>query len=112
MRTFVDLQQEAPALRRAAVLLERVREDAAPDDVEIELLVSEVMAMQRAAARGRKVHSSAIHCAEAALERFAPRVSGAPPSVRNVIRWNAVVESQELLRRLGQRTRGARTSRA
>lgn len=111
MRTFVDLQNEAPALRRAAVLLERVREEATPDDVGIELLVSEVVAMQRAAARGRKVHSSAIECAEAALERFAPRVSVAPPTVRNVIRWNAVVETQEVLRRIGHRSRVARTSR-
>lgn len=60
VRTFIHPHDEEPALRRAAVLLERVRRDGGLRDAGFLELEAVVDAMRRAAAHSRAIHHSAI----------------------------------------------------
>ena len=98
IRTFLDPRDEAAALRRAAILLERAREDGADEDfAELE---ASVATMQRAAAAGRLVHHSAVDRMIATLARMAPQSCSRDASIDQVIRCNALTETRELLFRL------------
>jgi len=109
---FIDPRDETPALWRAAILLRRVSEDAGGADPELQALEAGVGAMRRAAAAGRLIHHSAIERLEAVLGRVNP--PAAPPihaTLCELLRWNALAEMRELLRRLGRaRPAAARTS--
>ena len=100
--TYIDLRDEAPALRRAAVLLERVRQDGAEHDSDFEALHAGIAAMQRAAVAGRQVHSSAIGRMEAVLVRITPLSCSRDSSIYDLLRCNALVETRELLARLAR----------
>jgi hypothetical protein len=99
-QTFIDPHTEAPALRRAAVLLERVRQDGGGS--EIAELEASVATMRRAAAAGRLVHHSALDRMSAVLARIAPQPCGRGTSVGEIVRCNALTETRELLLRLSR----------
>lgn len=99
-RTFIDPRDEAPALRRAAILLERVRQDGGASDSGFEALQAGVDAMRRAAASGRTVHHSAIDRLAAELGRIARASDAREQSVYELLRSNALVETCELVERL------------
>lgn len=100
-RPFIDLSNEAPALRRAAVLLERVRQDGGRRDPDLEELQAGIDAMRRAAAAGRQVHDSAIGRIEAVLARVEmPARCSHDDSVYDLLRCNALVETREIVRRV------------
>ena len=101
-RSFIDPRDEAPALRRAAVLLERVRQDGGERDSDFEALHAGIGAMQRAAAAGRQIQSSAIGRMEALLARIIPPSCSRDGSLYELLRWNALVETRELLGRLAR----------
>jgi hypothetical protein len=65
--TFIDLTSELAALRRAALLLERVRRDVGTC-AELDSLECGIAAMRRAAASGCLVHESAADRLLALLE--------------------------------------------
>jgi hypothetical protein len=94
---FIDAREEGPALRRASILLERLRQDDDARDQDIVTLEAGVCAIRRAVLAGRLVHSSAIERLEALLDRIAPVVSD---DRRDLLRYNAIVETRELLHRL------------
>lgn len=97
-RTFLDPRDESPALRRAAALLERVRQDGGEDGfAELE---AGVAAMRRAAAAGRLVHASALDRMTSTLARIAPRSCTGEASIEQIVRCNALTETRELLGRL------------
>jgi hypothetical protein len=98
IRTFLDPRDEAPALRRAAILLERALEDGA--DEEFAELQAGVATLQRAAAAGRLVHHSAIDRMIATLSRLVPLSCGRGASIGQIVRCNALMEARELLDRL------------
>lgn len=103
LRTLIDPGREAPALRRAAVLLERVRQDGGGSDIaELE---AGVAAMRRAAAAGRLVHYSALDRMTAMLARIAPLPCVGGAGVGEIVRCNALTETRELLARLSGSTR-------
>lgn len=98
---FIDPRDEGPALRRAAMLLEHVREDAPALDPRLEELVAGIGTLQRAAAAGRTVHISALARLRAVLADATPVV--APPAggrAEELVRWNTFAELRELFRRL------------
>lgn len=97
-RTFIDPRDEAPALRRAGVLLERVRQDGG--DAAFAELEASVAAMRRAAAAGRLVHRSALDRMTSMLARIAPQSCGRGASIGEIVRSNALAETRELLGRL------------
>jgi len=98
MRTFLDPRDEAPALRRAAILLERARQDGS--DENLAELEASVATMRRAAAAGRLVHHSALDRMLATLLRIPSQSCGHDASIDEVIRCNALSETRELLFRL------------
>ena len=98
IRTFLDPRDEAPALRRAAVLLERVRQDGG--DAAFAELEACVAAMRRAAAAGRLVHHSALDRMTSTLARIAPQSCARGASIDEIVRSNALTETRELLGRL------------
>ena len=100
--SFIDPRHEGPALRRAAILLERVRQDGGGRDSDFEALRAGIGAMQRAAAAGRGVHSSAIGRMEELLARIAPPSPSRKAGVYELLRYDAFAETRELLRRLAQ----------
>ena len=97
---FIDPRDETPALRRAAVLLARVREDAGGGDSSVAALQEGIGAMQRAAKAGLKVPSSAIAGMEVVLEQVVPPAPSSDGSVSDLVRCNALIETRELLARL------------
>ena len=98
--TFIDPRDEAPALRRAALLLERVRQDGIVVDSALEELGAGIASMQRAAAAGRLIHYSAIDRMEALLVRLTPPFQcRSDASVYELLRCNALAETGELLQR-------------
>lgn len=102
-RPFIDPGDEAPALRRAAVLLERVREDGGARDSELSLLQTGIVEMQRAASDGRAIQPSAIDRLTDVLARVAPQAScPRDASIEDLVRWNALAETRELLSRLSR----------
>lgn len=94
---FIDVRGEAPALRRASILLERLREDSGAMDRDIAALEAGICAMRRAVLAGQLVHSSAIERLGALLDRVAPAAADDPA---DLLRFDAIVETRELLRRL------------
>lgn len=98
MRTFLDPRDEAPALRRAAILLERARQDGS--DENLAELEASVATMRRAATAGRLVHHSALDRMMATLLRIPPRSCGRDASTDDIIRCNALTETREVLFRL------------
>ncbi|HEX6095895.1 MAG TPA: hypothetical protein VF432_06190 [Thermoanaerobaculia bacterium] len=98
IRTFLDPRDEAPALRRAAVLLERVREDGG--DTAFAELQASVATLRRAAAAGHLVHHSALDRMTSTLTRIAPQSSTRGASIGDIVRSNALTETRELLGRL------------
>lgn len=99
--TFIDPRNESPALRRAAVLLERVRQDGEAADCDFEALEAGIGAMRRAAAAGRLIHHSAIDRMETLLARLTPPFPcPSSASVYQLLRCNALAETRELLQRL------------
>lgn len=99
-RTFIDPRDEAPALRRAAILLERVRQDGGARDSDFEALQAGVDAMRRAAASGRTIHHSAIDRLATVLGRISSSSDARDRSVPELLRSNALVETCELVERL------------
>ena len=98
IRTFFDPRKEAPALRRAAALLERVREDGGGETyAELEAGID---ALRRAAAAGRLVHHSALERVRVLLERLAPLSCARGANMDEIVRCNAIAETRELIRRL------------
>ncbi|HEX6641060.1 MAG TPA: hypothetical protein VF215_08095 [Thermoanaerobaculia bacterium] len=98
IRTFFEPRDEEPALRRAALLLERVREDGGdPDFAELE---TSIAIMRRAAAAGRLVHHSALDRMAATLARTAPQSCARGASIGEIVRCNALTETREILGRL------------
>lgn len=113
IRTFLNPRDEAPALRRAAILLERARQDGANEDFAE--MQAGVATMQRAAAAGWLVHHSAVDRMIATLSRMTPLSCGRDASIEEVVRCNALTETRELLFRLagnGTMAAGARESAA
>jgi hypothetical protein len=102
-RTFIDPRDEAPALRRAAILLGRVRQDGGARDSDLETLQAGVDAMRRAAASGRTIHHSAIDRLATVLGRISSSSSERDRSVYGLLRSNALLESCELVERLTRR---------
>ena len=102
VRTFLDPRDEAPALRRAAVLLERVRQDGG--DTAFAELEASIAAMRRAAAAGRLVHHSALDRMSSTLARIAPQSCASGASIGEIVRANALTETRELLGRLKRST--------
>lgn len=95
---LVDIRAEATALRRVSLLLDRLSEDGY--DVEVRTLTSGVNALRRAAADGSGVNEAALReLAQAVRTRLASLPSGSR-SARDLLLSNAVVETDELLRRL------------
>lgn len=99
-RTFIDPRDEAPALRRAAILLERVRQDGGARDSDFEALQAGVDAMRRAAASGRTIHHSAIDRLATVLGRISSSSNARDRSVYELLRSNALLETCELVERL------------
>lgn len=99
-RTFIDPRDEAPALRRAAILLERVRQDGGARDSDFEALQAGVDAMRRAAASGRTIHHSAIDRLATVLGRISTSSNARDRSVYELLRSNALLEACELVERL------------
>lgn len=98
---FVDPREETPALRRAALLLERLVEDGDGAEPELESLEAGVAAMLRFAAEGRFVPRSALM----RLESIVVRLTEGPEcpactTTCEILRCNALAETRELLRRL------------
>jgi len=108
--SFIDPRDEAPALRRAALLLERVHEDGSERDSDFETLRAGIEAMLRAAAAGRKVHDSAIGRMEVVLARIAPPSCSHDASIHDIVRCNALVETRELLWRLARSRAGSEST--
>jgi hypothetical protein len=100
-RVFVRPRDEAPAIRRAAILLERVREDGGARESEIEPIQAGLGTMQRAAEAGRSIPAAAVVRLEAALDRVSVPVATDGANVHDVVRANAIEETRELLSRLG-----------
>ena len=101
MRTFINPGDEAPALRRAAVLLERIRQDEG-NPADFAELEAGVAAMQRAAAAGRLVHHSALERMLSTLARLAPQSCARGAKISEIVRCNALTETRELLGRLAR----------
>lgn len=102
-RAFIDPRDEAPALRRAAALLERVREDGGARDSELTLLQDGIVEIQRAAAAGRPIRPSAIDRLTGVLARVpAPASCPRDASIEDLVRWNALAETREVLVRLSR----------
>lgn len=99
-RIFIDPRGEAPALRRAALLLERVRQDGGAPDSDFEALQAGVDAMRRAAASGRTIHHSAIDRLATVLGRISTSANARDRSVYELLRSNALLETCELVERL------------
>ncbi|HEX6098718.1 MAG TPA: hypothetical protein VF432_20550 [Thermoanaerobaculia bacterium] len=97
-RAFFDPRREDAALRRAAVLLERIRQDGG-GETYAELQAS-IDTMRRAAAAGRMVHRSAIERVTSLLARLEPLSCGRGASVGDLVRCNAIAETRELIQRL------------
>lgn len=98
---FIDPRSEAPALRRAALLFERVRQDAAANDPEMETLEAGLTAIRRAAMGGHRVHRSAVEGMQELARRIAARGSWRLSiTVEDLLRRNALAEVRALLRRL------------
>lgn len=100
LQTFIDPRQEGPALRRAAVLLERARQDSG--DFETAELEAAIATMRRAAAAGRLVHYSALDRMAAMLVHLAPQPCGRDAGLGEIVRRNALAETRELLLRLSR----------
>ena len=101
-RVFIRPRDEAPAIRRAAILLERVREDGGVRESEIEPIQAGLGTMKRAADAGRSIPAAAIDRLEAALDRVSfPPVATDGANVHELVRANAIEETRELLSRLG-----------
>jgi len=101
-RVFIRPRDEAPAIRRAAILLERVREDGGARESEIESIQAGLGTMQRAAEAGRSIPVAAIDRLEAALARVSvPPDATDGANVHDLVRANAIEETRELLSRLG-----------
>ena len=94
-RSLIDPRNEVRALRRAAVLLERVRQDEAARDPELDRLQAGIGTIQRAAADGRAIDPSAIDRMMTLLARVAP-------DDHDLVRRNALGETRELLERLAR----------
>ena len=113
MRTFFDPRDEAPALRRAAILLERARQDGSNE--HLAELEASVATMRRAATAGRLLHHSALDRMLATLSRLPVHSCGHDASIDDIIRCNALTETRELLFRLaraGTLAEGVRESAA
>lgn len=100
-QAFIDPAIEIQSLRRAAVLVERVRQDGAEPDPRLDEIASGLRTLQRAAAAGRWVHHSAIERLRTVLANVAgPTSCAQTASVYELLRCNAIVETGELLGRL------------
>ena len=104
---FLDPRDEGPALRRAALLLERVRQDGGSDIADLGAIVA---TMRRAAAAGRLVHHSALDQMTATLARLASQPCGGA-SIGEIIRCDALTETGELLARLSRSNRAQADAR-
>lgn len=102
-RTFIDLREEASALRRVSVLLERLREDVGARNSDLEELQAGVDSMRRAAAAARTIHPSAIDRMATVLRRISASADARDGSVCQLVRSNALLETRELLDRLAHR---------
>jgi hypothetical protein len=108
---LIDPRDEMAAIRRAAVLLERVRQDGKGRDPDVEVLLRGIATLQSAAAAGRGLQFSAIAEMKAVLARTTL------PSMRErtgyeLLRWNAIVDSRELLGRLTRPRRSPANAQA
>ena len=95
---MLDPRAEAPALRRAAILLQRACEGGADEDFAA--LLSGVAAMQRAAAAGLLVDHDGVDRMRATLSGMAPLSCGRGSSMEHIVRCNAMTEMRDLLIRL------------
>ena len=85
------------ALRRAAMLLERVRQDAIGREPVLEELEAGVSAIRRAVAAGHSVHSSAVE----RLSSLLVCIPSAPaPDLSARVRRSVLAEVGEVLGRL------------
>jgi hypothetical protein len=101
---LIDATREIGSLRRAAILLERVRQDGAAD---LETLSAGVSTIQRLTCSGCPIHRAAIQHLQAVLCRMAPAATPPPIGrpVGEILRWNALVETRDLLDRLSRASR-------
>lgn len=103
MASLIYPGEEASALRRAALLLERVTEDGASADAEIDLLRTVVGRMQRAVETGQPLLHSTIERMERMLARLASHPAGVQRTgVHELVRRNALAETRELLARMNR----------
>lgn len=95
----VDPRHESNALRRVALLLERLRQDGLGSDPDLALVRSGIDALRRAATDGHSVQRATV--SELAAN-IAARVALLPRgrSVSEIVRSSVFVETDELLRRL------------
>lgn len=103
-RRYINLREEAPALRRAEVLLERIRQDAPEPDPELDALRAGIAIIHRAAANGRNVDLFTLD----RMRRVLARIASVPPFsretvTRGLVRSSALNETRELLTRLAAR---------
>lgn len=106
-RVFIEPKREAPAIRRAAVLLERALEDGEERDSGIKLLQDGLGTIQRAAQAGRWIPEKAIDRLEAALDRVSlPPAASDAGRAHDLVRSNALAETRELVTRLSHSSRG------
>ena len=94
-RRFVDPRDETPALRRAAILLERATEDCGDAACELMAVLEGIAAMRDAAADGQLVDWSTVERLDAAIAPIEDDVAD------DLVRLNALEETRELLLRLG-----------
>jgi hypothetical protein len=100
---YIDPSGEMFALRRAAVLLKRIRQDSGDADPRLGALEAGVCAIQRAALAGRLIHPSAMERLNAVLGDIAvPSASAAAATVSELLVRNALAETRDILRRLGR----------
>ena len=100
----IDPRRESTALRRVALLMERLRQDG-HGDPELSALQSEVDVLSRAAAAGETVRRSRVlQLGKSLAGRGAPEGAlRAQASTAELLRWSIFREMDEILRRLSLR---------